>query len=46
MPINLATQKAEIRRTVVRMPARANSLVRPYLEKSSFTKIGLMEWLR
>jgi hypothetical protein len=43
MPIILATQDAEIRRTAVQSQPR--QIVRPYLEKTHHKKV-LVEWLK
>jgi hypothetical protein len=43
MPVILATQETEIRRTGSK-PAQANSSMRPYLNKTLHKK-GLVEWL-
>jgi hypothetical protein len=45
MPIILATQEAEIRRTEVLSQPLANSL-RHYLENTQHKKIGLAGWLK
>jgi hypothetical protein len=43
MLVILATQEAEIRKTMVR--SQPGYFTRPYLEKP-FTEIGLVEWLQ
>jgi hypothetical protein len=44
MPVILLTQAADIKKIMVQSQSR-KKFERPYLEKS-FTKIGLMEWLK
>jgi hypothetical protein len=43
-PVILATQEAEIRRTVVQ--SRCGQIVRETLSKKNLNKKGLLEWLK